>query len=113
MDFEGQPTGIEEGIKVMTRMHYTLVKNISALVSDKSRHDGQVFVCPNCLHSFTKKRLLESHEPHCMTNKPCRIRFRSNKVKPRKEDSADDDDLPDMADLKNIEDLLQIDSHLR
>ena len=75
---------MEGGIKVMTRKHYTLVKNISALVNDKSKNTGQVYVCPNCLHRFTKKQLLEAHEPDCMAHKTCRIRFPSNKIKPRK-----------------------------
>ena len=105
------PSGIEEGTKVMTRMHYTLVKNMSTLVNDKSKCNGKVYVCPNYLHRFTKKRLLDAHEPDCMTHKPCRIRFSSNKVKPSKENFAgDDDDFPDMADVEQIEDLLQIDS---
>ena len=33
--------------------HYTLIKNLSALLSSKSRHKGRVYVCPYCLHRFT------------------------------------------------------------
>ena len=111
VDSEGNPTGIEDGVKVMTRSHYTLVRNMSALVSDKSKGHQKVYICPNCLHRFTKKRLLESHKPDCMNYKPCRIRFPSNKVKPRGESA--DDELPDMEEVEQIEDLLQIDSDVR
>ena len=114
VDAHGLRTDKEEGAKLMTREHYTYVKNTSALVNHLTKHKQKVFVCPNCMHRFTKKGLLEKHEPDCMVNKPCRIRFPSNKVKEKKSDAPGaDDDLPDMQEVQEIEDLLQIDSDVR
>ena len=32
--------------------HYTLIKNLSRLVSGRTRHVGETYVCPYCLHCF-------------------------------------------------------------
>ena len=114
VDANGFRTDKKEGSKIVSREHYTWVKNMSALVNDKSKNRSEVFVCPNCLHRYTKRHLLEKHEPDCMaTHKPCRIRFPSNQVKPKKADGIADDELPDMAEVEAVEDLLGIDSDVR
>ena len=44
--------------------HYSYVNRITALLYDQSKHNGRIF-CERCLHSYTKKDLLEGHKPEC------------------------------------------------
>ena len=45
--------------------HYVLIKSLSGLLSDRTKHNGLMFYCCRCLHGFTKKENLEKHIEHC------------------------------------------------
>ena len=45
--------------------HYSLVKRLSALLYDQSRHKAGKHFCERCLHGYTKIDLLEKHKPEC------------------------------------------------
>ena len=45
--------------------HYVLIKSISGLLSNRTKHDGEIHYCRRCLHGFTKKENLEKHEDDC------------------------------------------------
>ena len=38
---------------------------MSHLVARRTKHDGQTFVCNQCLHPFRNKDTLDSHVPNC------------------------------------------------
>ena len=46
--------------------HYTLVKNISRLLSSEtSKHDGKIHICMNCFNEFYTGNKLENHLEYC------------------------------------------------
>ena len=51
--------------------HYILMKDLSPFV-DQKRH-RKSHVCIYCLHSFTKKELLDAHEPNCSVHSPVKM----------------------------------------
>jgi len=55
--------------------HYTLIKNLSRLVSVRSNHQHQTYVCPYCLHCFRYEHCLENHLPNCSIHKPQAVTF--------------------------------------
>jgi len=48
------------------KRHYTYVKNMSALVSHRTKRDGKTYVCNSCLHPFKKEETLDRHIPFCV-----------------------------------------------
>jgi len=44
-------------------------------VSGRSRHDGETYVCPYCLHCFAQQYCLENHIPDCSIHKPQVVTF--------------------------------------
>ena len=62
---------IEEGQK----RHYVYVKNMSRLVGDRTRHNGQTYVCNSCLHPFCDKTTLEHHVPYCLRHPPQDVKY--------------------------------------
>ena len=50
----------KEGIQ-----HYCLIKNMSRLLGDRTRHNGAQWFCNYCLHSYSTKNLLDEHTPLC------------------------------------------------
>jgi len=55
--------------------HYTLVKNLSRLVSGRTKRQNQTYVCPYCLHCFRYEHCLENHIPNCSVHKPQVVTF--------------------------------------
>ena len=54
--------------------HYCLINNISRLVSSQvSKHDGECFICNNCLNPFPKEESLNKHKEYCDTNECIKI----------------------------------------
>ncbi len=53
--------------------HYTLVRNLSRLVSKFSKDHNKCYPCAYCLHRFSSERLLIEHQDRCSTHPPCRI----------------------------------------
>ena len=61
-------------IKNGENSHYCLVKDMSALLSaQKSKHNGKIHFCMNCLNSFNNKERLEKHKEYCYNNKCVKI----------------------------------------
>ena len=50
--------------------HYTLIRNLSRLVSGRTKSHCPAFVCPYCLHCFAQQHCLENHIPNCSIHKP-------------------------------------------
>ena len=59
--------------------HYTLIRNLSQLVSGRTKHDGETHVCPYCLHCFAQEHCLENHIPNCSIHKPQVVTFPEEK----------------------------------
>jgi len=55
--------------------HYTLIKNLSRLVSGRTSHKGETYVCPYCLHCFRYEHCLDNHLPNCSIHKPRAVTF--------------------------------------
>ncbi|GBM26391.1 hypothetical protein AVEN_8696-1, partial [Araneus ventricosus] len=53
--------------------HYCLIKKMSRLLGDLTKHDGERFYCYSCLHSFSAASLLKDHLPYCKEHSPQRI----------------------------------------
>ena len=47
------------------KFHYLLVRDLSALVNGRNKHNGYKHVCPYCLYCFSEARLLTAHLPDC------------------------------------------------
>lgn len=58
----------EENVKLRYKYHYTYIKNLSGLMSSRTKHDSVVFVCPYCLHRFRKDYHLQQHLVLCGTH---------------------------------------------
>ena len=62
----------ENGIEEKT--HYTLVKNISALIASQiNNHKGTRHICLNCFNSFKTPKALETHKNYCYENESVKI----------------------------------------
>jgi len=55
--------------------HYTLIKNLSHLVSGRSSHQHHTYVCPYCLQCFAQQHCLENHLPDCSIHEPQAVTF--------------------------------------
>jgi len=56
-----------------SKRHYVWIKNISALVSHRTKHDGATYVCNSCLHLFKTQRVLDNHIPYCIQHEPQQV----------------------------------------
>jgi len=54
-----------EDANTPSKRHYVWIKNMSALVSHRTKHNGATFVCNSCLHPFMYQRVLDEHIPYC------------------------------------------------
>ena len=61
--------------------HYALTRDVSRLLSNRSKTKRRQNVCPYCLHRFSKKDALDRHIPECSVHPPCRIRFPTGRVR--------------------------------
>ena len=56
---------------VEPKYHYTLVRNLSALLRQDTKENGTMYVCPYCLHIFCQnKKKYETHLIDCKIHKP-------------------------------------------
>ena len=55
--------------------HYTLVRNLSRLLSRYSKHREACYPCPRCLHRFDLLETLNKHREDCKRHKPCAIKM--------------------------------------
>ena len=57
------------------KRHYCLIRSMSRLMGDRTRHNGEAFYCNFCLHGFTRRDLLNDHIPYCSPHGPQRLTF--------------------------------------
>ena len=63
-----------ENGKIEEKTHYTLVKNMSALIaSQKNNHKGSRHICLNCFNSFNSPETLKTHKEYCYENESVKI----------------------------------------
>ena len=63
-----------ENGKIEEKTHYTLVKNMSALIaSQKNNHKGSREICLNCFNSFNSTETLKKHKEYCYENESVKI----------------------------------------
>ena len=56
-----------------SKRHYTHIKNMSALVAHRTKHNGTTYVCNSCLHPFSKQDILDRHIPYCIKHNPQQV----------------------------------------
>ena len=91
---------------VIHRSHYTLVKNLSALVSARTNRQKKVHACQYCLRCFSGEHVLQNHLAACSKHKPCAIKFPSKFIKKRKDMNEEDEN------LETLEEALGIDADI-
>ena len=64
------------------KRHYILMKDLSPFIMTKNR--GKHYPCRFCLHGFTRKDLLDEHQPNCMTHSPALVELPHEPVKFKK-----------------------------
>jgi len=52
-------------IKKEENTHYSLGKRLTALLYDQTKHNDSKHFCERCLHGFSRRELLENHQPEC------------------------------------------------
>jgi len=57
--------------------HYVWIKHFSRLLGDRTKHDGESYVCNSCLNVFGSQQVLESHIPHCLIHLPQQVVYPS------------------------------------
>jgi len=57
------------------QQHYVCIRSMSRLVGDRTKHDGQTYVCNYCLHPFRHKETLERHIPNCQRHPPQDVKY--------------------------------------
>ena len=62
------------------RVHYTLVRNLSRLLSSRSVHNGRIHVCRYCLHRFSTQDRLKQHIDLCSTHEAVHIVMPSSQL---------------------------------
>lgn len=55
--------------------HFCLIKNLSRLLGNLTKHEHQSFYCPYCLHRFVNKSKLDSHIVDCKEHKEQKIKM--------------------------------------
>ena len=64
----------KENGEIEEKTHYTLVKNISALIASQiNNHKGTRHICLNCFNSFKTPKALETHKNYCYENESVKI----------------------------------------
>ena len=59
--------------------HYILIRNLSRVVGNCTRHDDVTHVCPYCFSCFREEHLLTSHIAECNIHLPQRLEYQSPK----------------------------------
>ena len=55
------------------KWHYLAVRNLSALLRNKTSNHHEDFYCLNCFNSYSTKYRLKEHEELCNRYDSCRI----------------------------------------
>ena len=56
------------------KLHYTVVKNLSRLLSSSnSKHKHKQYFCNNCLQGFTQELSRDEHYSYCIDNETVRV----------------------------------------
>ena len=64
----------KENGEIEEKTHYTLIKNISALIASQiNNHKGTRHICLNCFNSFKTPKALETHKNYCYENESVKI----------------------------------------
>jgi len=64
-----------------SKRHYMYIKNMSALVSHRTKHNAKTYVCNSCLHPFTKPDILDRHIPYCIKHIHRKLFIRTHTMK--------------------------------
>ena len=48
--------------------HYCLIKSMSRLLTNRTKHHATQYYCNYCLHGFSRQDLLEAHVPYCQVH---------------------------------------------
>ena len=59
------------------KFHYLLVRDLSALVYGRTKHDGYTHVCPYCFYCFSEARLLTAHLRDCSVRPEQKVEYPS------------------------------------
>ena len=59
--------------------HYLLIRSLSRLAGNRTKHNGATHVYPYCLYCFTEENHLTSHIPDCSMHAPQRMEYPSAK----------------------------------
>ena len=59
--------------------HYLLIRSLSRLVGNRTKHNGAIHVCPYCLYCFKEEHHLTSHIPACSVHAPQHFEYPSPK----------------------------------
>jgi len=57
------------------RHHYVYVKNLSALISDRDKHEHKRHICLSCLQVFSRASVLNEHLRCCLIHKLQQTKF--------------------------------------
>ena len=57
------------------KFHYLLVRDLSALVAGRTKHNCDTHVCPYCLYCFSEARLLATHLPDCFVHPEQKVEY--------------------------------------
>ena len=60
------------------KRHYCLVNNFSPLMNYRTKHDGNSFLCMNCLHDLMRQYLSDKHCKVCLKQRAQRPSFPEN-----------------------------------
>ena len=64
----------KENGEIEEKTHYTLVKNISALIASQiNNHKYTRHICLNCFNSFKTPKALETHKKYCYENESVKL----------------------------------------
>ena len=71
-------------------MHYTLIRNISRLISYRTKNRLRQYVCRCCLHPYTSEDRLAMHLRLCSKHSPARIIMPSSQIRHKKDERPQD-----------------------
>ena len=52
---------------------FCLIKSLSRVLGDRTKHDGQTYYCNYCLHGYYRQDLLDDHIKNCSINEPQQV----------------------------------------
>jgi len=57
------------------KSHYTWIRDMSRLVSHRTKRDGKTYVCNHCLHPFKTKQAHHNHLSYCQSHPPKQVKY--------------------------------------